>query len=263
MRDDDQPTPDEELLAEALAFLMVGRPERLEDVFASTQPEPLRAAMAAARRTIAVLGMLEEPDRAPADLRDRLLASTTRRARREAIVVVDMIRDHLEPGCPLEVPRAREIVPALRARLDDARRRGVPVVFVLDQHEADDADLDAWGAHAIKGTGGDEPWPELAPMPGDRVVRKPSYSSFFETDLEAVLDELRVDSLVLTGCATEIQLKATATDAMQLGFDVEVPVDCQAGAAPELEMATLAVLRLMVPYAPARKRRLARVQKAA
>ncbi len=78
MRDDDHPTPDEELLAEALAFLMVGRPERLEDVFASTQPEPLRAAMATARRTIAVLGMLAEPDRAPADLRARLVETDAR-----------------------------------------------------------------------------------------------------------------------------------------------------------------------------------------
>lgn len=260
---DDKPTPDEELLADAAAFVLVGRPERLEEMFVGAQPEPARRAMLEARRTLATLGMLEEPDRAPADLRARILASVRAKQRRRALVVVDMIVDHLEPGCPLEVPRARAIVPAVKARIDEARAAGIPVVFVLDQHEADDPDLEAWGSHAVKGTGGDEPWPELAPRPGDRVVRKASYSSFFQTDLEAVLDDLRVDSLVLTGCATEIQLKATATDALQLGFEVEVPPDCQAGSAPELEAATLAVLQVMPPYAPARKKRLARLAKAA
>ncbi len=253
------PTPEEELIADVAAFLLVGRPERVEDAALAMRPGVVQTTAAALRREIAALGMTEAPVAPSAELRDRLLKSVAKGLRRRALVVVDMIRDHLTEGCALEVPRAREILPALEARLTAARAAGMPIVYVVDEHDPDDADLDLWGTHAVKGSEGAEVWPSIAPRPGDRVVGKPSYSGFFESELEAVLDELRVDSLVLTGCATEIQLKSTAMDALQKGYEVEIPPDSQAGNAAELEMATLVVLRALVPYAPARRERLERL----
>src|SRR5256885_222970 len=96
--------------------------------------------------------------------------------------------------------------------------RPEPVVDVVDEHDPDDPDLDAWGTHAVKGTPGTEVWDEIAPESGDRIVKKPSYSAFHDSNLDQVLDELEIDTLVLTGCLTEIGLMATATDAMQRGF---------------------------------------------
>jgi biuret amidohydrolase len=89
-------------------------------------------------------------------------------------------------------------------------------------------------------------------------VRKPSYSAFFGSPLRDVLDELAVDTLVLTGCLTEIGIMATATDAMQLGFTVEVPRDSQAGSSAEAEAGALGVLGVMAPFGLARKARLER-----
>ncbi len=102
-------------------------------------------------------------------------------------------------------------------------------------------------------------WPPLAPAPDDRIVTKPSYSSFFASKLEAVLDELAVDTIELTGCSTETQLLATATDALQLGFAVEVPRELQAGTSAEAEDAALKTMQFLVPYKPSRAARLARV----
>ena len=169
-----------------------------------------------------------------------------------------MLNDHLTPGRPLEVPRARDVVPALSARLDEARKKGIPVVYIVDQHEADDPDLELWPAHNIRGTPGDEVWPALAPKPGDRVVTKPTYSAFTSSTLEQVLDELKVDTLVLTGCLTEIGMLATATRALELGFAVDVPADSQAGSSEEAEKAAMTFLRLMPPYGLTRKARLER-----
>ena len=83
-------------------------------------------------------------------------------------------------------------------------------------------------------------------------------SGFVRSDLDAVLGELRVDTLVLTGCATEVQLFTTATDALQRGYAVEVPVDSQAGSGPGVEHATLSILSALAPYEPARREVLAR-----
>jgi nicotinamidase-related amidase len=91
------------------------------------------------------------------------------------------------------------------------------------------------------------------------VVTKPSYSGFFDTQLEQTLEELGVDTLVLTGCATEVQLMATATDALHRGFAVEVPPDSQAGTSEASELVTMGVLAALAPYTPARKARLARI----
>jgi nicotinamidase-related amidase len=164
--------------------------------------------------------------------------------------VLDMINDHLTPGRPLEVPRARAIVPALAERLAAARFDAVPVIYACDRHEDDDPDLAVWPAHALAGTSGAEVWPALAPEPGDRVVAKPTYSAFHRSDLAAALEAVDADALVLTGCATELGLMATAIDALQRGYVVTVPPECQAGSSLLAEQMALLTLAAMPPYDP-------------
>jgi nicotinamidase-related amidase len=252
---------DEAALAELLDFVLAGRPERLSDLAVSQMPPAERSALRSVTEAIAALGLNEVGIAPSPSLRDRVLASARKHLPyrpRRAVLVCDMIRDHLTPGRALEVPRARSIVPALVVRLAKARADGEPIVYVLDQHEPGDPELDVWSTHAVKGTQGAEVWPPLAPAAGDRVVTKPSYSGFFETQLERVLDELNIDTIVLTGCATEVQLMATATDALHRGFAVEIPGDSQAGMSDVAEQVTLGVLAALVPYAPARAARLQR-----
>ncbi len=246
MRDDD---------ADALAFALAVRPDRLERALLGLTPG-LVPVVCEARAGLTALALALDAEEPAPRTRERLLealAQASSRAPRRAVLVVDMIHDHLAPGAALEVPRARAIVPALEARLADARRRGQPIVYVVDAHDPDDPDLDAWGTHALRGTQGAAVWTPLAPTPEDLVVEKPSYSAFHATTLDATLAAMEVDTLVLTGCLTEIGLFATATDAMQRGYAVEVPPDSQAGVAEELERATLAALSLMAPYGPARR----------
>lgn len=250
-----------EELADLLAFALAGRPERIEDgIFRLPGTPPgLQEAVRGTREALAALALTETPVAPSANLRARILGTVAAKKPRRALVIIDMINDHLQPGSLLEVPRAREVVPALKRRIEEARKEGVPVVYVVDEHEADDPDLDVWGTHAVKGTPGTEVWEELAPESGDRIVKKPTYSAFFDSKLTEVLEELKVDTLVLTGCLTELGIMATATDAMQQGFVVEVPPDSQAGSCIEQEMATLGTISVMAPFGPARKKRLERL----
>lgn len=254
-----------EELADVLAFALNGRPERIEDgIFRlPSTPPGLQEAVRGTREALAALALAEPPSAPSADVRARILGTLEAKKPRRALVVIDMINDHLQPGSLLEVPRAREVVPALKRRIEEARKEGVPVVYVVDEHEPDDPDLDEWGTHAVKGTPGTEVWAEIAPVSGDRIVKKPTYSAFFQSNLGEVLDDLRVDTLVLTGCLTELGIMATATDAMQQGFVVEVPPDSQAGSCIEQEMATLGTLSVMAPFGPARKKRLERLAQVA
>jgi nicotinamidase-related amidase len=255
--------PDDTALADLLAFVLAGRPERLTAMAVAQMPPEQQPAVGAVTDVVAALAVAERPERAPSAVRDRILATLRERQSRQprrALLVVDMINDHLSPGRPLEVRRARDIVPAVARRIDEARSQGVPVVYVLDQHEAGDPELDEWTTHALEGTEGAEVWPPLAPQAGDHVVTKGTYSSFTGSTLEPLLEELKVDTLVLTGCSTEVQLLATATDAFQRGFAVELPPDAQAGQSEPAELFAMGLVTALVPYAPARKARLARYQ---
>jgi nicotinamidase/pyrazinamidase len=257
---------DDSRLPDLVELLLQGRPDHVISGLLGDQAPDVKQAAAMAQDTLAALALVEEPIEPPASLRDRIVA-TVRQAQksasqRKAVLVIDMLNDHLTPGGSLEVPRAREIVPALHARLDAARLAGVPVVYVCDEHDPDDPDLDQWTTHNLKGSQGAEVWPAIAPKPGDHVVHKSTYSAFTGSKLAPLLDELRVETLVVTGCLTEIGLLATATDALQRGFAVEVPPDSQAGATEGAEAAALGILTVMPPYGAARRERLARLQAA-
>jgi nicotinamidase/pyrazinamidase len=254
--------PEDTALADLLAFVLAGRPERVTAAVHGQMGPEAKAGVGLVTDTIAALAGAIEPAAPSEGLRERIRASVVAhqaKRPRAALLVCDMLVDHLTPGLPMEVPRARRIVPAVARRIEQAREAGVPVVYVLDRHTPDDPELDVWMAHAIEGTPGAEVVPELAPRPGDALVTKATYSAFTGSKLQDVLDGLRVDTLVLTGCATEVQLLTTATDALQRGFAIELPPDSQAGNTEAGEQFTMAVLGALVPYAPARKALLERL----
>ncbi len=239
-----------------LALLLAGTPDRVLDAYVAVSL-PDRSDLAELRETLAKYALAAEPASPSPALRERLLARRPAplRPRRPALVVLDMIRDYLTPGGPLEVPRAREIVPALARRLDEARAASIPIVYVCDSHPPDDPDFRDWPVHAVEGTAGADVWPPIAPRPGDHVVRKRTYSAFTGSELGPLLDRLGADQILLTGCATEVGMAATATDALQRGFVVDIPPDCQAGTSALLEQATLITLSAMPPFEPRYLRR--------
>lgn len=234
-----------------LDMLLAGTPARVVDALQGTTPEAL-AEVDALRETLGSLGLALPPVTPSSSARARLeaaLAALPAPARRPALVVMDMLVDHLTPGSPLHVPRAVEIVPAMERALAEARADGTPVVFLVDHHEPGDPELDAWSVHNV-GAPRDDVWPSLRPLDDELVVPHRTYSGFFGTDLDASLRARGVDTLVLTGCLTEIHLFATAVDALQRGFRVEVPGGLQAGSSEIAEVVVLKTLSVMAPTAP-------------
>jgi nicotinamidase-related amidase len=107
--------------------------------------------------------------------------------------------------------------------LDSARAAGVPVIFCNDAHiQGIDRELELWGDHAIAGTKGAEVIPELKQSEKDFVVPKRRYSGFFQTDLDILLKELGVKTVVMTGLHAHMCVRHTSADAYCLGYDVVV-----------------------------------------
>jgi len=145
--------------------------------------------------------------------------------RETAIIVTDMLNDFITGA--LKCERAQSIVPNIKAVLDAARSVGAAVVYSTDAHSPDDHELKvAWRPHAMAGTEGARVIPELAPQPGEHISPKTSYSAFYGTDLEHVLSDRGITTLVLTGVLTNCCIQYIAGEAFVRGYRIIVPPDC-------------------------------------
>ncbi len=151
------------------------------------------------------------------------------------LLVIDMLNDFIDEKGSLVVPGAGRIVPRVREVVESAREQGIPVIYVTDWHREDDREFDYWPPHAVEGSWGSQVVPELAPMPGDHLVRKRRYSAFFGTDLDLFLRERGVVKLYLTGVLTNICVYATALDAAMRGYEVAVFRDAVASLSEETD----------------------------
>ena len=180
---------------------------------------------------------------------------------RTALVVVDMQRGFLDPGEAMEVPPAREIVPAIQNLLGVFRSRRLPVVFtefvysesvpVLIGRLHPEHRLAPPGAprgfglpssSCLEGTASAETVPDLAPRPDEIVVRKRGYDAFAGTLLDRALRARNVTSLVVTGTMTDICVLATVTAALHREYRVTLVEDGVATVWPEIQRATLDII---------------------
>jgi len=161
-----------------------------------------------------------------------------------AVLVIDVINDFVTGA--LGSNRAAAIVPRIRRLLERARGLGVPVIYVTDAHlPGADREFEVWPRHAEKGSEGARVLDEIRPLEGDHRIEKRRYSCFYATGLDALLRELGVDTVVLTGLVTHICIQHTAADAFFRGYRVVVPGDCVQAPTEEAHEASLRYMEEM------------------
>ncbi len=143
-----------------------------------------------------------------------------------ALLLIDVINDFDFPeGHRLlrhALPAARRIV-RLKSR---ARAAGVPVVYVNDNFGRWRSDFRHQVTHCLRPDClGRELVRLLSPDDADFFVLKPKHSGFYSTTLDLLLKSLRIDTLVLTGFATDICVLYTANDAYMRDYRIVVAAD--------------------------------------
>jgi nicotinamidase/pyrazinamidase len=159
-----------------------------------------------------------------------------------ALIVVDVQHDFADPSGSLSVRGGAEVVPVLNAEAEAARATGGLVVYTADWHPPRTphfvTDGGIWPVHCVAGTPGAAFHPDL--VVDGPVIRKgangedgysgftmrdPSSGATVPTDLESLLRDRGVGRVVVGGLATDYCVKATALDAVRLGFETAVLVD--------------------------------------
>jgi hypothetical protein len=111
-------------------------------------------------------------------------------AQNTAMIVVDMPNDFVASGAPMETPAARAMVPKLAEALNICREAEIKVIHTAHVHRRGGCDMGlfddlhppiAQRAALVDGTPGVDIDPELAPAPGEHVIKKHRDSGFFGT----------------------------------------------------------------------------------
>jgi ureidoacrylate peracid hydrolase len=121
-------------------------------------------------------------------------------AAKSALLVIDMQVFFLAEHSPSFTCGGVAIIPKVKRLVDAFRKAKRPVIFSRHVHHPDDLDSGImgwwWKGKCLEGSPESEVHPELAPLPGEKVVFKHRYSAFYNTDLETVLRVLKVEDLV-------------------------------------------------------------------
>ena len=142
---------------------------------------------------------------------------------RTVMIVVDMQNDFVAEGAMLRSKQAADMVPRLAKTLAFCRDKGIRVVYTAHVHRRDGCDMGMYDdlyppianrSCLVDGTPGVEIFADLTPTSGEHVIKKHRYSAFFATDLDLILREWGIDTVIVSGTTTENCCHATARDAM-------------------------------------------------
>jgi nicotinamidase/pyrazinamidase len=161
-----------------------------------------------------------------------------------ALIVVDVQNDFADPAGGLSVAGGDAIIAVVNHEIAEASGDGALVVATQDWHPpvtphfAKDGGI--WPVHCVRDTWGAELHPGLV-LPADAArvrkgangedgysgftMRDPTSGDTIATELEGLLRDAGVERVVIVGLATDYCVKATALDAVRLGFATAVLTD--------------------------------------
>lgn len=112
-----------------------------------------------------------------------------------------------------EIKRVIKNINGLSAK---AREAGIPVILIQHEEKGDQLQHGSEGWQLAE---------SLKTSPQDRRVRKTNRDSFYQTHLQALLQDFGSDRLIICGLQTDYCVNATVRQALKLGYDVVLAAD--------------------------------------
>ncbi|KAL9186068.1 hypothetical protein ACHAXT_005306 [Thalassiosira profunda] len=166
---------------------------------------------------------------------------------RFGLILIDLQNDFLCRGgfgeqLGNDPSKLRQIIQPTREVLASFRKAGLPVIHTREGHRSNLSDLTSLkagsgqligsegqhGRSMVRGQWGNEIISELAPRESETVIDKPGKGAFYQTDLELVLRNAEIDTLIVCGVTTEVCVHSTVREANDRGIRCIVLEDCTA-----------------------------------
>jgi nicotinamidase-related amidase len=161
-----------------------------------------------------------------------------------------------------DVNLTRRALAPTRRMQDAAREVGMMVIHTREGHDANwgnmplnkywrskriGAALGEPGAHGrvlIVGEPGQDLLPEVAPLPGEMVIDKPSKGIFITTDFDLVLRTHGITHLIICGTTTDVCVAGVMREANDLGYECTVVEDATGATSEANHAAALEIVKM-------------------
>jgi biuret amidohydrolase len=182
-----------------------------------------------------------------------------------ALVIIDMQRDFVMPGgfgelLGNDVTKVQPAIKPTQHVLEIWRKKGFQVLHTREGHRPDLSDCPPskkargnlkvgigdkgpMGRVLVRGERGHDIIDELKPIDGEPVIDKPGKGAFFATDLDLILKNRGIRSLIVTGVTTEVCVQTTTREANDRGYECLVLEDCVGSYFPEFQRIALAMIK--------------------
>ncbi|MDZ7263293.1 MAG: isochorismatase family protein [candidate division KSB1 bacterium] len=138
---------------------------------------------------------------------------------------------------------AAPILPAMISLIQCCRQAKLPIIYTRHAHRDPVSDggmlANWWSELIIDGTAAAKLLPEIAPQVNEQVILKHRYSAFFETDLQAILQQRQIRQLIIGGVMTNLCCETTAREAFVRDYEVIFLSDGTATSHQDYQRATL------------------------
>jgi maleamate amidohydrolase len=122
----------------------------------------------------------------------------------------------------------------IRELLEAARKKHLPTFYTTGHEGGSSVAYGRWHSKNSRGAQdignqwakGNDIVAEISPQAGDVLVRKQKPSAFFGTPLMSMINMLRADTVLVTGCTTGGCVRASVIDAFSYNFKVSVVEEC-------------------------------------
>jgi nicotinamidase-related amidase len=181
-----------------------------------------------------------------------------------ALLVIDMQRDFVLPGgfgeaLGNDTSLLLSAVEPTQRVLQKAREKGMLVIHTREGHRPDLSDCPPakltrggktfigtdgpMGRILVRGETGHDIVHQLYPIDGEPVIDKPGKGSFHATDLQQILSDRGIKTLIVCGVTLEVCVHTTVREANDRGYECVVLSDCVASYFPEFQRVGLEMIK--------------------
>lgn len=141
---------------------------------------------------------------------------------RPALLVIDVQNEYFAPYGQWVLPEGEKALGMIQQLLTSSRATHVPIFHIV--HES----LDPQSAVFRSGTPGIDMHPAITVMHGEKQIVKHFPGSFTQTALEANLQQLNIDTLIICGFMTHMCCDTTTRQARERRFNIMFASDATA-----------------------------------